>query len=66
VWPEVFQVKLAAGAARIEQKETTAIGEALGKIGEKFRGNFANSALGLDDLRDRNELAYSKISSAKR
>jgi hypothetical protein len=65
VRPELFEAQLAAGTAGVEQKETAATGEALWKVGIEFDGNFADAALRLDDLRDRDELAYSRISSAK-
>jgi hypothetical protein len=63
--PEVFQVKFAAGATRVEQKKAAAFGKALWEVGKEFGGNFADTSLGLDNLRDRDEIAYSKISSAK-
>jgi hypothetical protein len=59
-------MKFQAGAARIEQEEAAAFGEALRKVGEEFGSYFADAALGLDDLRDRDKLAYSRISKAKR
>ena len=64
--PEVFQVQFAAGAACVEQEKAAAFGEALGKVGKEFGSDFADASLGLDDLRDRDKLAYSRISKAKR
>jgi hypothetical protein len=49
----------------VEKKKAAAFGEAVGEIGEYFRGHFANAALHPNDARDRNVLAYSKISSEK-
>jgi hypothetical protein len=64
--PEIVQMEFAAGAACIEQKKTAAFSEALGKVGEELGGYFADASLGLDDLRDRDKLAYSRISKTKR
>jgi hypothetical protein len=59
-------VQLTAGAACLEQKKAAAFGEALRKVGEEFGSDFADASLGLDDLRDRDKLAYSRISKANR
>jgi hypothetical protein len=66
VGPEIFQVKLAAGAAGVEQEKAVAFGEAFGEVGKEVGSDFADAALCLGDTRDRDKLAYSRISSAKR
>jgi hypothetical protein len=65
VGPESFQRQFAPLASGTQPEEPLAFGKALGKIRVQFGGNFADSALRLDNARDGDvRVRYSRISSS--